>query len=212
MGQSPIVPQSWLVPGTAPGPHSLAVSVTAPSQSYTHPRLEAQTALHPHPVPLLCAHSFQVSGWPEVASGWSAPEQGQGTLRMEPGQEAACRNSSPGYQKQVAAKRIPQASHTCARARTYVHARTHAHAHETPPPTPHSAHLLPIQICRVVDTPHEKRLEAKSWAGEYESSPWGRLWSRSKWEAQSREASTKICCRRRQGKESLQKQVEMPIS
>lgn len=27
-------------------------------------------------------------------------------------------------------------------------------------------YLLPIQVCRVVDTPHEKRLEARRWAGE----------------------------------------------
>lgn len=52
--------------------------IIAPSQSCTRLQLCAQvsTQPHPHPVPLLCAHSFQVSGWSEVASDWSAPDQG----------------------------------------------------------------------------------------------------------------------------------------
>lgn len=68
-GWRPIALQFWLVPGPF---------IIAPSQPCTQVHLCAQrsTQLHPRPVPLLCAHSFQVSGEPEVISDWSAPRRG----------------------------------------------------------------------------------------------------------------------------------------
>lgn len=121
--------------GTAPRPQSRAVPLTARFPSCTHLCLEAPTGSppHPHPLPLLCAHSFQVFGWPEVASGWSAPEQGQGTLRMEPGQEGACRNSSPGRSRN--AWQPKGILRPLLHSREYAHTYTHPHTHTHLPPS-----------------------------------------------------------------------------
>lgn len=68
-GWRPIALQFWLASGPL---------IIAPSQPCTQVHLCAQrsTQPHPRPVPLLCAHSFQVSGEPEVTSDWSAPRRG----------------------------------------------------------------------------------------------------------------------------------------